>query len=112
VLEVKAGLPRLKYVIAFEGAAAVQRPGVIALADVESEGASGKGDVSQLEAGSPCPSLPKISRADLYIGDDRRPKGVMLSHLQHLVQCPGVPADHPDRRWRCVSLDAAAVAQL
>src|SRR5207237_2591717 len=38
VLEVKAGLPRLKNVVAFDGAAAAQRPGVLALAGIEAKG--------------------------------------------------------------------------
>jgi long-chain acyl-CoA synthetase len=80
VLEVKAGLPRLKYVIAFEGAAAAQRPGVVALAEVEAKGRAAKAkhpDWKQ-EALSVAPEdLATLIYTSGTTGD---PKGVMLSH--------------------------------
>ena len=80
VLEVKAGLPRLKNVIAFDGAAAAQRPGVLALAEIEAKGraAQAKYPDWKHEALSVAPEdLATLIYTSGTTGD---PKGVMLSH--------------------------------
>jgi len=80
VLEVKAGLPRLKYVIAFEGAAAAQRPGVIALADVEAKGRAAKAMYPNWKQEALSVAPEDLATLIYTSGTTGDPKGVMLSH--------------------------------
>ncbi|HEY6092408.1 MAG TPA: long-chain fatty acid--CoA ligase [Gemmatimonadales bacterium] len=78
VLEVKAGLPGLKHIIAFDAGAA--RPGVTALADLEAKGraASGAhGDWKQQALNVEPDDLATLIYTSGTTGD---PKGVMLTH--------------------------------
>ena len=80
VLEVKAGLPRLKYVIAFEGAAAAQRPGIIALAEVEAKGRAAKATYPNWKQEALSVAPEDLATLIYTSGTTGDPKGVMLSH--------------------------------
>ncbi len=80
VLEVKAGLPRLKYVIAFDGAAAAQQPGVMALADVEAKGRAAKATYPDWKREALSVAPEDLATLIYTSGTTGDPKGVMLSH--------------------------------
>src|SRR3989475_3177506 len=79
VLEVKAGLPRLKHVIAFEGGAA-QRPGVMALAEVEAKGRAAKTKYPDWKREALSVAPEDLATLIYTSGTTGDPKGVMLSH--------------------------------
>ena len=80
VLEVKAGLPRLKHVIAFDGAAAAQRPGVMALAEVEAKGRAAKAKYPDWKREALSVAPEDLATLIYTSGTTGDPKGVMLSH--------------------------------
>src|SRR3989454_3767802 len=80
VLEVKAGLPRLKHVIAFDGAAAAQRPGVMALAEVEANGRVAKAKYPDWKREALSVAPEDLATLIYTSGTTGDPKGVMLSH--------------------------------
>src|SRR3989454_6083227 len=80
VLEVKVGLPRLKHVIAFDGAAAAQRPGVMALAEVEANGRVAKAKYPDWKREALSVAPEDLATLIYTSGTTGDPKGVMLSH--------------------------------
>src|SRR3989441_9326416 len=80
VLEVKAGLPRLKHVIAFDGAAAAQHAGVMALAEVEAKGRAAKAKYPDWKREAVSVAPEDLATLIYTSGTTGDPKGVMLSH--------------------------------
>jgi len=80
VLEVKAGLPRLKHVIAFDGAAAAQHAGIMALAEVEAKGRAAKAKYPDWKREALSVAPEDLATLIYTSGTTGDPKGVMLSH--------------------------------
>jgi len=84
VLEVRGSLSRLKHIIVFDGGAAAQRPGVMALTQLEAKGRASGGSASADAAEWKAEAL-SVKSDDLATliytsGTTGDPKGVMLSH--------------------------------
>ncbi len=80
VLQVKGALPGLKHVIAFEGAVAAQRPGVMALADLEAKGRAAKLRHQSWKSDALAVDPDDLATLIYTSGTTGEPKGVMLSH--------------------------------
>src|SRR5437016_3740656 len=80
VLEVKAGLPRLRSVIAFDGAAGAQRSGVMALAEIEAKGRAAQAQYPDWKHEALSVAPEDLATLIYTSGTTGDPKGVMLSH--------------------------------
>src|SRR5256714_14700362 len=80
VLEVSGALPRLKHVIAFDGAVAAQRPGVMALADLEAKGRAAKPRHQSWKSDALAVDPDDLATLIYTSGTTGEPEGVMLAH--------------------------------
>jgi long-chain acyl-CoA synthetase len=80
VLEVKAGLPRLKHVIVFDSAAAAGRSGVKTLADLEAKGRAAPEQHPDWKHEALAVEPEDLATLIYTSGTTGDPKGVMLSH--------------------------------
>jgi len=80
VLEAKSALPGLKHVVAFDSAAAAQRPGVTALAALEAKGRAAAPGHPQWKQEALTAQPDDLATLIYTSGTTGDPKGVMLSH--------------------------------
>jgi len=80
VLEAKSALPGLKHVVAFDSAAAAQRPGVTALAALEAKGRAAAPRHPQWKQEALAAQPDDLATLIYTSGTTGDPKGVMLSH--------------------------------
>jgi len=80
VLEAKGALPGLKHVVAFDSAAAAQRPGVTALAALEAKGRAAVPRHPQWKQEALTAQPDDLATLIYTSGTTGDPKGVMLSH--------------------------------
>src|SRR5882762_6792344 len=80
VLEVRSGLPGLKYIVAFDSAAAAQRPGVTAFAALEAKGRAAAPKHPQWKQEALTAQPDDLATLIYTSGTTGDPKGVMLSH--------------------------------
>jgi len=80
VLEVKSALPGLKHIVAFESAAAAQRPGVTAFAALEAKGRAAAPQHPQWKQDALTAQPDDLATLIYTSGTTGDPKGVMLSH--------------------------------
>ena len=80
VLEVRSGLPGLRHIVAFDSAAAAQRPGVTSLAAVEAKGRAAASKHPQWKQEALTAEPDDLATLIYTSGTTGDPKGVMLSH--------------------------------
>ena len=80
VLEIRGSLPRLQHVIAFEGGAVAQRPGVMALAQLEAKGRTAVARHPDWKSDALSVKPDDLATLIYTSGTTGDPKGVMLSH--------------------------------
>ncbi len=80
VLEVRGSLPQLRHVIVFDGGAAAQRPGVVALTQLEGKGRAAASNAAAWKSDALSVTPDDLATLIYTSGTTGDPKGVMLSH--------------------------------